>query len=159
VAVSAKVSRTSRDGNWTAELRAFKINLFVYKAIGATLTVRHKQLRRSRWAPWSAPQPAWVAGVVPDISISNTYQGLLPSLSPAAARRSCSAVQASSCDCRLWSIGVSISMDASADTGLPNPGTTLPGAGPSLDVRSVDSNGSATLPNGEVLALGPVSAS
>lgn len=156
--MSDTVKKTSNDGSWEAELHAFKINLIAYKAIGATLTVRHREMRRPWWAPWSAPQPTWVSRAVPQLSVGNTYKGLLPSLTPAAASRSCSASNSSSCDCRLWAVGVGISMDASASTGLPDPGTTTPGGGASLDVRSVDSTGRVTLPGGETISLGPVSA-
>jgi hypothetical protein len=57
-------------------------------------------------------------------------------------------------------VGIGISMDASADTGLPDPATTTPGGGggASLDVRSVESTGRATLAGRELLMLGPIAA-
>ena len=155
--MAATVSKTSSDGTWRVELSAFKTNLLVYKAIGATLNVQHRERARSWW-PWGPYVDKWVDRAVPALSVQNAYQGVLPSLAPSVANRSCGATNASSCDCRLWAVGIGISVDASANTGLPDPGTAGPSGGASLDVRSVTSNGRATLPGGEVVAVGPATA-
>jgi hypothetical protein len=153
--MAGTVTKLSQDGNWQAELGAFNINLFFYKAIGATIRVRHKEMKRNFF--WESYWLDWVEKSVPGLSVTDTFSGLLPNLSPAAASRSERASNASSCDCRLWSVGIGISMDASADTGLPNPNTASPG-GASLEVRSVSATGQAILPNGEVLMVGPATA-
>jgi hypothetical protein len=153
--MAGTVTQLSRDGNWQAELGAFNINLFFYKAIGATLRVRHKEMKRNFF--WESYWLDWVEKPVPSLSVTDTFRGLLANLSPAAASRSERASNASACDCRLWSVGIGISMDASANTGLPNPDTASP-SGASLEVRSVSATGQAILPNGELISVGPATA-
>jgi hypothetical protein len=146
----------SQDGLWQIELVAFKINLGVYKAIGTTIRVRHKETQRS-WFGLGSSYEAWVERSVESISISNVYEGILPSTVPGAASKSCSESSTSSCDCRLWSVGIGISVDASASPGSPDWGTSSPSPGASLDVRTVRGSGTALIA-GESIRVGEVQA-
>lgn len=150
-------TKYSSDGSWQVEIVAFKINLFFYKTIGTTVTVRHKETRRS-WFGLGAPYEAWVERPAESISINNTYEGILPSTIPGVALRSCSVTNASSCDCRLWSVGIGISMDASPSPGTPDWNTSHPGSGASLEVRSVRGIGTAAIA-GNLIHVGEVQAS
>ncbi len=154
--MASKQIKYTKDNMWQVEITAFHINLFVYKAIGATMKVRHKEKSRG-FLGLGGGQEKWVERSVQGLRIDNLYEGLLPSLTSGAARRSCSVQNKSTCDCRLWSAGVGISMDANPNTGYPDLNTTMPSAAASLDVRSVTSMGYATI-NGESVTIGPVSA-
>ena len=154
--MASTVTQLSQDGNWQAELSAFHTDVFFYKAIGATLRLRHKEMHRNFF--WESYSLGWVDKAVPSLSVTDTFSGVLPSLTAAAASRSVRVANNSACDCRLWSIGVGLSMDASSGTGLPDPSTGRPSSGAALDVRSVSATGSAVLPNGEVLTVGPATA-
>lgn len=147
----------TNDGSWQVEIVAFKTNLFFYKAIGTTITVRHKETRRS-WFGWGPAYEAWVERPAERINITNTYEGILPSTIPGVASRSCSESNKSSCDCRLWSAGIGISVEASPSPGTPEWGTSRPSSGASLEVRSVRGSGSAFI-SGNLIRLGEVQAS
>jgi hypothetical protein len=154
--MASTVTMVSKDGTWQAELAAFHTDVFFYKAIGATLRVRHKEMKRNFF--WESYWLDWVERPVPSVSVSDTFSGILPSLTAAAASKFERAANASACDCRLWSVGIGLSMNASAGTGLPDPSTGRPSSGASLEVRSVSATGQALLPNGEVLQVGPATA-
>ena len=132
--------RYSKDGNWKVEFKAFKTNLFVYKEIGTKITVYHKDLARG-FLGLGSKKPRWVERPATSLSIYNTFEGTLPNLSPSAAQRSASRENADSCECKLWSAGIGVSMDASASPGLPDVGTAKPSPKALLDVRSVRGRG------------------
>lgn len=148
----------TNDGNWQVEMVAFKINLFFYKAIGSTITVRHMEARRRWWLWWEPPHIEWVKRPADNITINNSFEGILPDTIPGAAFRSCSTSKASRCDCRLWSVGIGISVDASPSPGDPDWGTTRPSSAASLDVRSVRGSGYAVIA-GAMIQVGEVRAS
>jgi hypothetical protein len=55
----------------------------------------------------------------------------------------------------LWSVGISISMDANGSaTGLPDPSTTSVGSNaPKLPAQSVNASASVTFPTGQLVTL------
>jgi hypothetical protein len=146
----------TKDGNWQVEIVAFKIDLFVYKAIGTTITARRREKARS-WFGLGPEYETWVERPVDEIGVANVYEGILPSTISGVASRSCQERNRSSCDCRLWSVGLGIKVDASASSGGPDTDTAFPSRGSSLEVRSVTGSGSAFI-NGEVVRLAAVRA-
>lgn len=148
----AKIARReTADGSWQVTLKAFKLNALIYSTIGATITASHKEVTGMLW--WRKER--WAKRPVEFLSVLCQFEGFLPNAVPSAAERGNKRLNASSCDSRLWAAGFSISMDASRNTGLPDPGTTSPGAGSKLDVRKVRAHGTATIGN-ETVRLGEV---
>src|SRR5258706_3198208 len=156
--MTGTVTKFSNDGNWQAELSAFHFDSPIYRTIGATLSVRHKELHRNFF--WESFTVSWVDKPAQSLGVVATFAGILPSLSAAVASRSAHATNASSCDCRLWSVGIGVGLNASAGTGLPSLSETPfpPSGGASLEVRSVSASGQGLLPNRGTLSLGPATA-
>ncbi|GAA3923438.1 hypothetical protein [Actinoplanes auranticolor] len=144
----------TRDRTWRLVLTAWRTNLLFYNAIGATVHAQHWE-ETTVWIFFKKQD--WVDKPVESIEVSATFQGVLPSTVPGAARRSDRRVNAAEADARLWSAGIGISVDAGAGSGLPDPGTAKPGIGPKLDVRSVQATANAVV-NGEILRCDEVSA-
>jgi hypothetical protein len=134
----------SRDGSWKIEVEAFRINLFVYNAIGVTTRVYARSGNS-----WRAQK---VDGVVAEGSMGTSrLPGVLARLpnSPNVRRND------SEADTRAWSVGIGVTWVFDAPTGgfPPNPG---PGGGPAMLVDRVTGSGSATW-RGETLRVGPIS--
>ncbi len=125
------------DGQWKVEVTAFKNYLVVYSSIGTEVTAYHWERERRWYDPWYNHHH-WVKRPVDRISITNRYSGLLPSMDPSGAVRTASASRASHLEEKLWAVGIGVSMDASAGSGLPDPGTAGPCCGAKLDVREVE---------------------
>ena len=126
----------TQDGKWKIEVRAFKTYLFFYSSIGSEVRTFRKERFRRWYDPWYK-HVHWRERAVDHISISNSYRGILPSQSPAAANRWAEGYNRSHLEEKIWVAGFGVSMDATADTGLPDPSTTTPGGAPKLDVREV----------------------
>jgi hypothetical protein len=112
-------------------------------AIGTTITVYHKEMRKS-WFGLRPSYETWVETAVDIVRVTNLYDGILPSLAPGVSSISCQEDNNSRCDCRLWSVGIGIKVKASSP-GTPDWDTTRPDSGASLEVRSVRANGAATI--------------
>jgi hypothetical protein len=153
--MASKDVKETPDGQWQVELNAFATNLFVYKAIGSAIVTRRWERRRGFLGIGGGE--GWVERPVDGLTVSNSYEGILPSTVPGVARRSAATRNSSSCDERLWSVGIAMTIPASADSGLPDPGHATPGGAASLDVRSVEGRGTALIA-GLRLDLGPVDA-
>jgi hypothetical protein len=132
-------------------MEAYIISAFVYKAIGTSVTVRHKETARG-FLGLGPLRERWVDRRAQGITIINRYSGLLPTLSSAAAERTCTSRNASHLDCRLWALGAGISIPASPRDGLPNTREAMPAASASLEVRAVVGTAFVTI-NGEVVGL------
>jgi hypothetical protein len=141
-------------GRWRVEIDAFKVNALVYKAIGATVRVKSKETVRTGLFGWGGTREDWVERPARYITIDAAFKGVLGS-NPGVSNRECGTTSESSCDCRLWSVGFSISADATANSGLPDPDTAGVGPGPSLNVRSVEAIGRAMIGQ-ELITVGPV---
>ncbi len=139
----------SSDGRWKVRAEAFKNYLFLYSSIGTEVTTYHWERQRRWWDPWY-DHHHWVERRVDAISITNRYSGLLPNLDPSAAARRASANDRSHLEEKIWAAGIGVSMDASASSGLPDPGTAGPCCGARLDVREVEGHVSVRIGN-EVL--------
>lgn len=140
-----KQAAISGDGSWKIEVEAFKINLFVYNAIGITTRV----YARTSNGGWRAQKVDMVeANGVMGTSRLPGVMVRLPN-SPNDRRND------SEADTRAWSVGIGITyvFDAPAGGFPPNPN---PGGGPSMIVDRVTGTGSATW-RGETLRVGPVS--
>lgn len=126
------------DGTWRATMTAFKLNFFFYKAIGTSIVVHHKEQRRSGLFGWWGPfVDTWIERPADGIRIINTYAGPTARQAEALGLGECSARQQQSLDCRLWAVGIGVSVTYDAPLGgfPPNP-TPTPGA-TILDVRAV----------------------
>lgn len=160
------------NGSGKVVMNAFKTDIFLYKAIGTTINVYHKEMGRVLWVPgrgWKVgsfgrggvyaaePQETWQPYYADSISIVNNYSGLLPSISPSAASRACSSRNSSVCDCRLWAVGLGISIPASSGGGGPDIEGSTPSASASLEVRSVTGHGTVVI-KGQVINIGDVEA-
>jgi hypothetical protein len=148
---SSSATLYSQDGQWKVQVNAFKNYYLVYSSIGTEVTTYHWEPQRRWYDPWYNFY-RWVERPVDSISINNRYTGLTASLSPAAANRSASAYNRSYLEEKLWAVGLGVSMDASADTGLPDSGTAGPCCGAKLDVRGVKSQVSVRIGNEVVSA-------
>lgn len=135
----------SRDGSWKVEVEAFKINLFVYNAIGVTTRV----YARSGNGSWRA-QKVDAVEALGTMGTSRLPGVMVPLPTSPNARRA-----DDSADTRAWSVGIGIThvFDAPWVGFPPNPG---PSGGPSMLVDRVTGTGSATW-RGETLRVGPIS--
>lgn len=141
----SKQVAVSRDGSWKIEVEAFRINLFVYNAVGVTTRV----FSRSSNGSWRAQKVDMVeANGVMGTSRLPGVMVRLPN-SPNFRRDDDTA------DTRAWSVGIGVTyvFDAPAGGFPPNPS---PGGGPSMLVDRVSGSGSATW-RGETLRVGPIS--
>jgi hypothetical protein len=139
----------TRNQQWRLSLTAWRTSLFVYNAIGATLKAEHWE-QVTVWL--FVKKFDWVERPIQSIAVTAAFEGILPSKSAGAAHRRDARANASQADTRLWAAGVTITVDASAGDGLPDPGTASPGGGPSLDVRAVRAVGLVVV-DGEELQL------
>ena len=133
--MSSSVTLHTPDGLWKVEVVAFKNWRLVYSSIGTEVKVFRRERYRRWYDPWYK-HTHWKAAPAEYIAISNTFRGLLPSRSVSAAQRSNEGRHIDSLEEKIWSVGLGVSMDASASTGLPDPGSTSLG-GVKLDVQSV----------------------
>jgi len=125
--MAKKDVKFSNDGNWEITFEAFRTNFVIYQSIGTAIGVRKKN-----------SEGQWKYERAISISISNKYLGLLPSSHPGQFSKPCPVVH-NDCKakCMLWAVGVGVSVDASASTGLPDTDTARPNAAAKLDVRAV----------------------
>lgn len=133
----------SRDGSWKIEVEAFRINLFVYNALGVTTRVFAKS--GSGWRALKA-EVVEANGVLGTSRLPGAV-GRIPN-SPNVRRSD------SQADCRAWSVGIGVTFVYDAPVGgfPPNPS---PGGGPSMVSDRVTGSGSATW-RGETLRAGPL---
>ena len=149
--------KESDDGMWLVTMGAFKLDLLLYAAVGTKVDVFHKEQRRSGPFGWSGPLvDKWVPGNADSIRIRNTYYGATAANANYIGLGQCpplgeSSGQRPSLDCRLWSVGASVSYTFDQAVGLsgsgpgglpPNPG---PGGGAKLDVRAVSGIANVTI--------------
>lgn len=148
--MASTVTLNGSDGLWKAEVRAFKNYYIVYSSIGTEVKVYRRERYRRWYDPWYK-HTHWRSSPADYITISNTYQGSLPSQVPTAAQRSADRENTSTLEEKIWAFGVGVSMDASAGTGFPDPGSASPG-GVKLDVRSVQGTATVRMGNEQFTA-------
>ena len=90
----------------------------------------------------SSPHTDWVAKAASSISISNTYTGVIGT---AVGTQHVAQVNVSHSELKIWSVGISLSFDATASPGGPGD-PNFPGGAPSFEVRSVTGNATVMLP-------------
>lgn len=114
----------SGDGQWKADVEAYKTNLLFYRSIGCEVKVYHREETSNIWGNKVTD---WVRRNADSIFIRNVYRGSGPGTG--TQDKTCS--NASSCELKLWSVGVTLTIPADSITDV--------GGGAILDVDSVDS--------------------
>jgi hypothetical protein len=137
----------SRDETWRIVLTAWRFNSPFYNSIGATIKAQHWE----EFTTWLfVKKTDWVEKPVDSISVSATFEGLLPGSVPSAGSRSDVRYNSSDADVRLWAVGASIGLPLPAEPsggfGPERSPPATPGPNPaSLDVRRVRAVGGATI--------------
>jgi hypothetical protein len=140
--MASEITLFTKDGTWKADVEAWKNNFLFYKSIGTQVTVYHREQTSNIWGNTVTD---WVEKAATSISITNVYHG-----SPVGvATRSQVCRNASHCERKEWSVGITIKLPADSVTDV--------GGGAILDIDSVDGTVSIVVEN-EVLN-GKVSAS
>jgi hypothetical protein len=114
----------SKDGQWKAELHAWKSNWFIYASIGTEATLYHRQETRNVWGNSTVD---WVE-TAGSITISNVYKGGGHTITQSAQFRN-----RSHGELKVWAVGL-LKIDINLDTGEPSDGP----ASASLIVDSVE---------------------
>jgi hypothetical protein len=143
----------SADGNHKAVIVTAADNYVFYRQIGAWVSTYRKVKSSFLFITWDD----WVGEITP-ASISITYLSAPDPFNGNTVTRSAFARSSPggyAAGHYLWSVGISISMDASASvSGLPDPSTTSIGANaPALPVQSVRASANVTFPTGQQVIL------
>jgi hypothetical protein len=140
-----KVTVTSKDGKWKADMTAWKNWVFVYASIGSEASVYHLQETKNIWGNTVTD---WVSHTA-TIDIVNTYKGTVGSGFGTFVQSQ--SFQASDAELKLWAVGlISITISDGGASGSPG--------GATLDIDSVDAVITVIIPGVEPL-VGKVSAS
>ncbi|MDH3336848.1 MAG: hypothetical protein OER22_01740 [Gammaproteobacteria bacterium] len=115
----------TRDGNWKAEVEAWKNNFLFYKSIGCQVTVYHREETKNVWGNTSTD---WVKRAADSIFIRNRYSGSGPGV--ATREKTCN--EASYCELKEWAVGITVT--------IPPDGIDDVGGGAILEIDSVDSS-------------------
>jgi hypothetical protein len=140
--VASEITLFSKNGDWKADVEAWKNNFLAYKSIGTQVSVYHREQTKNIWGNTVTD---WVSKAANAISITNVYKGT----GPGAATRSKVCQNSSYCEEKEWAVGITISLPADSITDV--------GGGAILDIDSVTGTVSIVIGN-EVLS-GVVSAS
>lgn len=138
-----KLTLFTPDGQWKADLHAWKNYAFVYKSIGSEATVYHRESTKNVWGNTVTD---WVRRTA-FISITNVYHGSIPQTFTQNA-----SVNDSYAELKLWAVGI-IVVTINTDTG----GVDGRPGGATLDVDSVVAQISVSIPGQNSLS-GSVSA-
>jgi hypothetical protein len=146
-------SAMSADGNHMARIETTAANYLFFRQIGAWVHTYRKVRSSFGFITWND----WVGEVTP-ASIAITYASAPDPFNGTTTTRSVFVRSESggySTGHFLWSVGISISMDANASTsGLPDPGATSVGPNaPQLPVQSLTAIANVTFPTGEFVTL------
>jgi hypothetical protein len=106
-----------RDADWRLVLKAWKVSLGLYNAIGATVTAQHYE--ESTFLFWTSKQ--WVDRDVDAISVQASFVGILPNRSDAAAVRRSARENSANADVRIFAFGAGLEI-SSAGTSPAGPG-------------------------------------
>jgi hypothetical protein len=134
------------DGNWRVLLSAWKTSLGFYNGIGANAKAQHWE-ERTVWLFFKKTD--WFDKPVDAISVSATFEGILPSTEPGVAQRGAVQHNASEADIRYFAFGAGIKFEGGSI------GPAGPGGAATLDVRAVRATGGATI-SGEAVQCGEV---
>jgi hypothetical protein len=126
VIVSNHLTLVSKDGQWKAELHAWKSNWFVYASIGGEVTLYHRQQTKNVWGNTVTD---WVE-TPGTISISNIYKGSGQKITQSAQFRN-----RSHAELKIWAVGI-----IKIDIGLGDGGVEGSPQSASLIVDSVESH-------------------
>lgn len=140
--MASEITLFSKNGDWKADVEAWKNNFLAYKSIGTQVSVYHREQTKNIWGNTVTD---WVSKAANAISITNVYKGT----GPGAATRSKVCQNSSYCEEKEWAVGITISLPADSITDV--------GGGAILDIDSVTGTVSIVIGN-EVLS-GVVSAS
>jgi hypothetical protein len=140
--MASEITLYTKDGDWKADVEAWKNNFLFYKSIGTQATVYHREKTKNIWGNTVTD---WVEKKASSIHIRNVYHGS----GPGSATREKTCAQASSCELKEWAVGVTITLPADSVSDV--------GGGAILDIDSVD--GTVTIGVHDEVLTGQVSAS
>ncbi len=131
----------TRDGNWRVVLNAWKASVVgLYNGIGANVKAQHWE-QQTVWLFFKKTD--WFDKPVDAISVSASFEGILPSTAPGVAQRGAARYNNSEADIRYFAFGAGIRL-------APDVGPAGPGGAADVLVRAVRATGGATI-KGEVL--------
>lgn len=120
----SEISVVSDDGQWKAEIEAFKTNLLFYSSIGCEVKVYHREETTN---VWGNKKTDWVRRAADSIFIRNVYSGS----GPGTGTREKTCTDQSSCELKHWAVGVTVTIPVDSPTDV--------GGGAILDIDEVDS--------------------
>jgi len=135
--VPSEITLFSKNGDWKADVEAWKNNFLFYKSIGTQVSVYHREQTKNIWGNTVTD---WVSKAANTISITDVYKGA----GPGAATRSKVCNNSSSCEEKEWAVGVSITLPADSVTDV--------GGNAILDIDSVTGTVSIVVGGNEVLS-------
>jgi len=140
--MASEITLKTKDGEWKAEVEAWKNNFLFYKSIGTEVTVYHKEKTKNIWGQTKTD---WVKKAASSIHIRNIYSGS----GPGAATREKTCRSSSYCELKEWAAGVNITIPVDSPTDI--------GGGAILNIEKVESTVSIQI--GSEILTGQVSAS
>ena len=141
--MASEITLRTQDGQWKAEVEAWKTNLLFYRSIGTEVTTYHREQKKNIWGNTVTD---WVKKSVTSISIENVYRS---DTGNARATRGKTCNNASYCELKEWSAGFTITLPADSIDDV--------GGGAILELDKVE--GSVEVVIGEERLTGKVSAS
>lgn len=104
--MASEITLRTQDGNWKAEVEAWKTNLLFYRSIGTEVTVYHREQKENIWGNTVTD---WVRRAATSISIVNVYRA---DTGFAQATREKTCRNSSRCELKEWSAGFTITLPA-----------------------------------------------
>lgn len=141
--MASEITLRTKDGEWKAEVEAWKTNLLFYRSIGTEVTVFHREQKKNIWGNTVTD---WVRKAANSIRIVNVYTD---DSGPARATREKNCTNSSHCELKEWSAGFTITLPADSIDDV--------GGGAILDLDKVE--GSVEVVIGNERLTGEVSAS
>jgi hypothetical protein len=140
--MASEITIRTEDGEWKAEVEAWKNNFLFYSSIGCEVTV----YRRERTTNiWGNSVTDWVRRAADSIFIRNVYSGS----GPGTGTREKTCNDQSYCELKHWAVGVNVTIPVDSPTDV--------GGGAILDIDRVDSTVQVQI--GREILTGEVSAS
>lgn len=140
--MAGEITLFTDDGEWKAEVEAWKNNFLFYKSIGTEVRVYHRERTKNVWGNTVTD---WVRRAADSIFIRNVYSGS----GPGAAVREKTCTDRSGCELKEWAVGVNITIPVDDPTDV--------GGGAILDIDEVE--GTVRIQIGHEVLSGEVSAS
>jgi hypothetical protein len=123
IGMASEITLFTDDGDWKAEVEAWKNNFLFYTSIGTEVRVYHREETTNIWGNTVTD---WVRRSADSIFIRNVYSGS----GPGAATREKTCSNRSYCELKEWAVGVTITIPVESPTDV--------GGGAILDIDEVD---------------------